>query len=671
MLQSYRDVEALEGYKLKNLREVVFGRNPVYDREAKKGEAGLTGYRTKMKQIFPTIQMLDMIPFEAEIALPEIGLPSVDDLPETEKGSFMDSEITANMFVGRFFGLFDSNRPALSDVYMENSHFSVSVNPNLRRIRPGGVKAGGREMFDTWFPHNRNHLACKDAGKRVSLLAKGNQAIDQLFCKLPQTKHPINASFEKKMFACDAYQQQMGDGVVLVLTVQGEFNEVLLSKTKSFTRTFVLIPAPPGSRASQTGWDVCILNDILVVRSWAADRTWSDKPISQISSQPTNGPLVGVAHGARAFDANQLNNGGASSTTVAPGGGASGGGGALPNDLNVLLALKNAHGLDDAKHNIVVQLAQATGLNYQFAAQCLNEVGWNGDAAMGAFNSVRDGTKQVVEWAFPHWNVKEAKFKLQTHGLTKTYGKGTDAIIDRDQEMIKLSSEQDETDVRHPQKSVLVARHMAKWHKVDAKDLVEPKERLFETYNQWLSEVPKQFSKPSVDANVRAFITVERLKKELLHLEFELAKFASPLVFSHGDVNPNNIIYNSTTERVDFIDYEYGSYNPRGFDIGNHFCEHAGFDCEWDLYPDKEFQRKFLRAYLEAWNEGEGEKTVTEEEVNKLYAEVNKYSLAANLGWAIWGLVQAEISDLDFDYTSYSKLRLDEYFRRKDEFLKL
>ncbi|KAI9346491.1 hypothetical protein BDR26DRAFT_855669 [Obelidium mucronatum] len=383
-LQSYRDVEALEGYKLKNLREVVFGRNPVYDREAKKGEAGLTGYRTKMKQIFPTIKMLDMIPFEEEIALPEIGLPSVDDLPETEKGSFMDSEVTANMvqaFIPKFFALFDTNRPALSQVYLENSHFSVSVNPNLRRIRPVGGKGGGREMFDTWFPQNRNHLACKDAGKRVSLLAKGPQAIDQLFCKLPQTKHPINATFEKKMFACDAYQQQMGDAVVLVLTVQGEFNEVQISRQKSFTRTFVLVPAPPGSSASQNGWDVCVLNDMLVIRSWAAERTWSDKPISQISSQPTNGPLIGVAHGAKPFDLNnQMDGSGAAVGS---------GGGALPNDVNILLALKNAHGLDDSKHNIVVQLAQATGLNYQFAAQCLNEVGWNGDAAMNAFNSVR------------------------------------------------------------------------------------------------------------------------------------------------------------------------------------------------------------------------------------------------------------------------------------------
>ena len=32
------------------------------------------------------------------------------------------------------------------------------------------------------------------------------------------------------------------------------------------------------------------------------------------------------------------------------------------------------------------------------------------------------------------------------------------------------------------------------------------------------------------------------------------------------------------------IDFEYGSYNYRGFDIGNHFNEYAGYDCDYSLY---------------------------------------------------------------------------------------
>lgn len=33
-----------------------------------------------------------------------------------------------------------------------------------------------------------------------------------------------------------------------------------------------------------------------------------------------------------------------------------------------------------------------------------------------------------------------------------------------------------------------------------------------------------------------------------------------------------------------FIDFEYGSYNYRGFDIGNHFNEYAGYDCDYSMY---------------------------------------------------------------------------------------
>ncbi|CAE7892786.1 EMB1187, partial [Symbiodinium sp. KB8] len=42
-------------------------------------------------------------------------------------------------------------------------------------------------------------------------------------------------------------------------------------------------------------------------------------------------------------------------------------------------------------------------------------------------------------------------------------------------------------------------------------------------------------------------------------------------------------------------------YNYRGFDIGNHFCEYAGFDFEFEkLYPGPEARETFLRYYMDA-----------------------------------------------------------------------
>ncbi|MCH86190.1 kinase superfamily protein, partial [Trifolium medium] len=47
------------------------------------------------------------------------------------------------------------------------------------------------------------------------------------------------------------------------------------------------------------------------------------------------------------------------------------------------------------------------------------------------------------------------------------------------------------------------------------------------------------------------------------------------------------------------IDYEYASYNYRGFDIGNHFAEYAGFECDYSLYPNMNEQYHFFRHYLQ------------------------------------------------------------------------
>jgi hypothetical protein len=36
--------------------------------------------------------------------------------------------------------------------------------------------------------------------------------------------------------------------------------------------------------------------------------------------------------------------------------------------------------------------------------------------------------------------------------------------------------------------------------------------------------------------------------------------------------------------KIYIIDYEYGSYSYQGYDIANHFNEHAGFECDYSLY---------------------------------------------------------------------------------------
>lgn len=43
---------------------------------------------------------------------------------------------------------------------------------------------------------------------------------------------------------------------------------------------------------------------------------------------------------------------------------------------------------------------------------------------------------------------------------------------------------------------------------------------------------------------------------------------------------------------------------PQGHDIGNHFCEYAGFECDYSRYPGQAAAELFLRHYLAAGQEG-------------------------------------------------------------------
>lgn len=86
---------------------------------------------------------------------------------------------------------------------------------------------------------------------------------------------------------------------------------------------------------------------------------------------------------------------------------------------------------------------------------------------------------------------------------------------------------------------------------------------------------------------------------------------------------------------MDFIDYEYGGPSYRGFDIANHFCEFAGFECEWDRYPSKETQQRWLAKYWSAYYST----SATQEDLDALYKEILQFSLAAHLFWSIWAMV--------------------------------
>lgn len=210
----------------------------------------------------------------------------------------------------------------------------------------------------------------------------------------------------------------------------------------------------------------------------------------------------------------------------------------------------------------------------------------------------------------------------------------------------------------------LVARHMARFHAARPCDAAQAPS-LWTTIDAWLGMVPERYANPAVDAVFRGFFDMAAVRAEIAVLRKRLAALNSPLVFAHNDLLCNNILYDSLSSRVAFIDYEYAAFNYRGFDIGNHFCEFAGIEepVDYSLFPTPDFQRRWLRCYLSEAN-AVAQEDVSDDDVQALFVEANQFALAAHVFWGLWGLVQASISDIHFDYMGYAVVRFEEMRRR-------
>ncbi|KAK1799977.1 hypothetical protein P4O66_006126 [Electrophorus voltai] len=160
----------------------------------------------------------------------------------------------------------------------------------------------------------------------------------------------------------------------------------------------------------------------------------------------------------------------------------------------------------------------------------------------------------------------------------------------------------------------------------------------------------------------------EVLEEEMAWMQQHLSQLGSPVVLCHNDLLCKNIIHNVKEGYVRFIDYEYSSYNYQAFDIGNHFNEFAAgmSQLDYSLYPSRQMQLDWLRTYLKTYKlftkKGAD---VSEQELEALYVQVNKFSLASHFFWGFWALIQAKYSSIDFDFLGYAVLRFNQYFKTK------
>ncbi|HEX3508405.1 MAG TPA: choline/ethanolamine kinase family protein [Candidatus Dormibacteraeota bacterium] len=119
----------------------------------------------------------------------------------------------------------------------------------------------------------------------------------------------------------------------------------------------------------------------------------------------------------------------------------------------------------------------------------------------------------------------------------------------------------------------------------------------------------------------------------IARIERAVERGALPAVSCHNDLLCENFIDDGEALRI--VDYELSGNNDPCFDLGN-TAQEAEFDQD-------------LRAALCAAYFGQ--------ENPQQLARMNLFALMSDVGWTLWGAIQAKISAVDFDFRGYYTMR--------------
>ncbi|XP_040104659.1 choline/ethanolamine kinase-like [Oryx dammah] len=231
-------------------------------------------------------------------------------------------------------------------------------------------------------------------------------------------------------------------------------------------------------------------------------------------------------------------------------------------------------------------------------------------------------------------------------------------------------------ELRDPVLSAATATKMAKFHGMEMPFTKEP-HWLFGTMERYLKQIQDL---PPTGLPQMNLLEMYSLKDEMGNLRKLLDTTPSPVVFCHNDIQEGNILLLSEPKNTDslmLVDFEYSSYNYRGFDIGNHFCEwvydytheeRPFYKAQPANYPTEGQQLHFIRHYMAEVKKGEA---ISQEEQRNLEAdllvEANRYALASHFFWGLWSILQASVSTIEFGYLEYAQSRFQFYFQQKGQ----
>jgi thiamine kinase-like enzyme len=153
--------------------------------------------------------------------------------------------------------------------------------------------------------------------------------------------------------------------------------------------------------------------------------------------------------------------------------------------------------------------------------------------------------------------------------------------------------------------------------------------------------IQRQYLRTALDAGFRLPDRYVEFMLQLDHIRTVLRRDPPVTVPCHNDLLAANFI--SEGDRLWLIDYEYSGNNDPCFELGNIWSESNLAADQLDLLVSCYFGRR---------------STV-------LTARARLLGLVSQYGWTLWGVIQHNISELDFDFWSWA---MEKYDRAVDTF---
>ncbi|CAL1716424.1 unnamed protein product [Somion occarium] len=357
-LKTWRDLDYITGRRgrLEQLRELILTGNPVRELEYQNNRA--EKFKSEISRRFPSLEMLDQEPI-TKITF---------DVPAASSSTSIPKSAAPTTFPNEMGPSFVTGVPALLDVYHPSATFSFSANtsiPTRARLQghhhskemPNQRKLEWPPWLNGGLGGSRN-LSRMPGGveKMAKTLHIGNEEIIKAIADLPSTRHDIVGSPDK--FCVDAWPVVHGDTTNLFITLHGQFTELPSEGIRSFDRSFVLAPAPEGSRAKQNGWQVVILSDQLSVRAYSSHEAWKPGPMRvQAGEKLTFKSLASWMSSLSPQQQTQLQDAVAS--------------------------------IPEPQRTQVLEVCQRTGLTVRYSIDCLQGNAWDLERAIANFEQVK------------------------------------------------------------------------------------------------------------------------------------------------------------------------------------------------------------------------------------------------------------------------------------------